>query len=45
MSAAITFQVAREFSNSRLSHATCVGPRKWAAGPNGEGKEEVYGPR
>ena len=28
MSAAITFQVAREFISSRLSHATCCGPRK-----------------
>ena len=33
MSAAITFQVARDAISSRLSQANCCGPRKWADGP------------
>ena len=33
MSAAITFQVARELSSSRFSHATCCGPMKYESGP------------
>ena len=45
MSAAITFQVARESSSARFSQASCCGPRKYASGPYAVCRFSPFGPR